>query len=222
MKIKNRRSRFCRIIAELSLRATARQFALCLFFFCSVNLFSQNMVFLDSMQLEEVYSYLDLTEALQHPEKVIRLELRKKKLKEFPKEIFQFKNLQYLDISKNQLKELPDSIYLLTQLQYLNVSRNKLGSLPKEIGKMTNLVYLHANNNNLIGLPPQIGNLERLRVIDLWSNDLSDFPESLSKLKELNTFDVRAIMINVDTIRQLKKWMPNVNILYDPPCNCKI
>ena len=206
------------------MRGSAKQSFLILFIFLifSVKGISQNMVFLDSAQLEETYSYLDLTEALQHPERVVRLELRKKHLKEFPKEIFQFKNLQYLDISKNQIKELPDSIYLLTQLQYLNVSKNKLGSLPKEIGKMSNLVYLHANNNNLIGLPPQIGNLERLRVIDLWSNDLSDFPESLSKLKELNTFDIRAIMINTETIKQLKKWMPNVNVLFDPPCNCKL
>jgi Leucine-rich repeat (LRR) protein len=208
MKIKNMRSLFCKI-------------ALVLFLF-SGKLFSQDNVLLDSMQLEETYSYIDLEEALKHPEMVVRLELRKKKLKEFPKEIFQFKNLQYLDLGKNQIKELPDSIYLLKQLQYLDVSRNKLGSLPKEIGKMSNLVYLHANNNNLIGLPPQIGNLERLRIIDLWSNDLSEFPESLTKLKELTILDIRAIMINVDTIRQLKKWLPNVEIKYDPPCNCKI
>ena len=201
--------------------------------FCKITLFvclfaagkivsQTNTVLLDSAQLGEAYSYLDLTEAMKFPERVVRLELRKQKLKEFPKEIFMFKNLQYLDLSKNQIKELPDSIYQLTQLQYLDVSRNKLGSLPKEIGKMSNLVYLHANNNNLIGLPPQIGNLERLRVIDLWSNELADFPESLSKLKELNTFDVRAIMMNAETIKQLKKWMPNVDVKYDPPCNCKL
>lgn len=186
------------------------------------NVRAQNNVLLDSMQLEETYTYLSLEEALKHPEMVVRLELKKKKLKEFPKEIFQFKNLQYLDISRNQLTEIPDSLFHLTNLQYLNISRNKLGSLPKEIGKLANLVYLHANNNNLIGLPPQIGNLERLHVLDLWSNDLSDFPETLSKLHDLNTFDVRAIMINIETVRQLKKWMPNANVLYDPPCNCKL
>lgn len=218
MQMKKMRFRFCKMLLASRISLLSISVLLLL----SGKMFSQNMVLLDSTQLEETYSYLDLTEALQHPEKVIRLELRKKHLKEFPKEIYLFKNLQYLDISRNQIKELPDSIYLLTQLQYLNVSRNKLGSLPKEIGKMSNLVYLHANNNNLIGLPPQIGNLERLRVIDLWSNDLSDYPETLSNLKELNTFDIRAIMINVETVKQLKKWMPNVNILYDPPCNCKI
>jgi len=183
---------------------------------------SQNTVLLDSMQLEEAYAYMDLQEALKFPEKVLRLELRKKKLKSFPKEIFQFKNLQWLDLGKNQLTELPDSIYLLSDLQYLNVSRNKLSSLPKEIGKMTNLVYLNANNNDLSGLPPQIGNLERLRVLDLWSNDLSDFPESLSRLKDLRVIDVRAITITQENINLLKKWLPNTNVHYDLPCNCKL
>jgi len=189
--------------------------------FLSSNLFAQGQL-LDSMQLEEGYTYLDLTEALQHPEKVIRLELRKKKLKTFPKEIFQFKNLQWLDLGKNSLTELPDSIYLFTNLQYLNVSKNKLSSLPKEIGKMTNLVYINANNNELIGLPPQIGNLEKLRVLDLWSNEFSDFPESLSKLKDLRVMDIRAITISQDNINLLRKWIPNANVLFDIPCNCKL
>jgi Leucine-rich repeat (LRR) protein len=177
---------------------------------------------LDSMQLDQTYTFMELEEAVRFPDKVIKLELRKKKLKEFPKEIFQFKNLQWLDLGRNSLTELPDSIYKLENLQYLNVSRNKLSSLPKENGKMTNLVYLNANNNDLIGLPPQIGNLEKLRVLDLWSNDLSDFPESLSKLEELRVLDVRAITISQETITQLKKWLPRTNVHYDLPCNCKL
>lgn len=183
---------------------------------------AQESALLDSMQLEEAYVYTDLQEALKFPEKVVRLELRKKKLKEFPKEIFQFKNLQWLDVGKNSLTQLPDSIYKLENLQYLNVSRNKLSSLPKEIGKMTNLVYINANNNDLSGLPPQIGNLERLRVLDLWSNDLSDFPESLSRLKELRVLDIRAITISQENINLLKKWLPHANVHFDIPCNCKL
>ena len=196
--------------------------ALACLFLISFSGFSQNAVLLDSMQLEETYVYMDLQEALRFPEKVLRLELRKKKLKSFPKEIFQFKNLQWLDLGKNNLTELPDTIYLLNNLQFLNVSRNKLSSLPKEIGKMTNLVYLNANNNSLLGLPPQIGNLERLRVLDLWSNELSDFPEALSKLKDLRVIDVRAITITQENINLLKKWLPNTNVQYDLPCNCKL
>lgn len=177
---------------------------------------------LDSAQLEQTYVYMDLQEAMRFPDKVIRLELRKKKLKSVPQEIFQFRNLQWLDLGKNNITELPDSIYKLENLQYLNVSKNRLVSLPKEIGKLTNLVYLNANNNDLIGLPPQIGNLEKLRVLDLWSNDFSDFPESLSRLKELRVLDVRAITLSQETIAQLKKWLPQANVHYDIPCNCKL
>jgi Leucine-rich repeat (LRR) protein len=195
-------------------------FALAVFIACSAK--AQVVELLDSAQLEETYSYIDLADALRYPEKVIRLELRKKKLKEFPKEIFQFPNLQYLDISRNQITELPDSIDKLKNLQYLNVSRNKLGALPKQVGRLSNLMFLHANNTELIGLPPQIGNLEHLHILDLWSNDLAEFPESLTQLKELHTFDVRAIMISIETIKQLRRWLPNTDVLFDPPCNCRL
>jgi Leucine-rich repeat (LRR) protein len=209
MQIKNMHSRFYKLL-------------IIVFLSCG-KLFSQEGgELLDSTQLEEVYTFMDIKEALEHPEMVIRLELKKQKLKTFPKEIFQFKNLQYLDLSKNQLKELPDSIYLLTKLQCLNVSHNKLGSFPKEIGKCKNLFYLNANNNNLYGLPPQIGNLEKLRTLDLWSNDLADFPEELSNLKQLNTLDLRAILISDDNTKLLKKWLPNTNIFLSPACNCKL
>ena len=214
------RFRFYKIVFETSFRAIAWQ-SVTVFLF-SVNSFAQNQVLLDSMQLEETYTYTELEEALKFPEKVVRLELRKKKYKSVPPEIFQFKNLQWLDLGKNQLKELPDSLYLFSNLQYLNVSRNKLVTLPKEIGKMTNLVYINANNNDLIGLPPQIGNLDRLRVLDLWSNDFSDFPETLTKLKDLRVMDVRAITISQENIILLKKWLPNANVHYDLPCNCKL
>ena len=210
MQIKNMHFRYCKIGIVI------------LFVFCGKLFAQETEQLLDSTQLEETFAYTSIQEALEHPEKVIRLELKKQKLKTFPKEIFQFKNLQYLDLSKNQLKELPDSINLLTNLQCLNVSHNKLGALPKEIGKCSNLFYINANNNNLYGLPPQIGNLEKLRVMDLWSNDLADFPEALSNLKQLTTLDVRAILISDDNLKLLKKWLPNTTIFSSPPCNCKL
>ena len=193
-----------------------------LIFFFSAKLFAQEKELLDSAQLEEVYTYMDLKEALEHPEMVIRLELKKQKLKSVPPEIFQFKNLQYLDLSKNQIKELPDSLYLLTNLQCLVVSHNKLSILPKQIGKCSNLVYLNANNNDIFMLPPQFGQLEKLRRLDLWSNELGDFPESMSNLKQLQTLDIRAILINDDNLKLLKKWLPNTEIFFSPPCNCKL
>ena len=57
-------------------------------------IFAQKMlaqtVLLDSLKLDTVYSYTSLEEALKNPEKVIKLELRKQKLKSFPMEVSKF------------------------------------------------------------------------------------------------------------------------------------
>ncbi|MBS1647916.1 MAG: leucine-rich repeat domain-containing protein [Bacteroidetes bacterium] len=209
MKTKHKLSLFCNT-------------ALLLLAFCGTGWAQEQKELLDSAQLVETYTFMSLTEALEHPEMVIKLELRKQKIKTFPPEIFQFKNLQWLDLGRNQLKEIPDSLYKLNNLQYLDVSRNKLGSLPKEIGKCGNLFYLNANNNDLYFLPPQIGNLENLRMLDLWSNDLSDFPETMQNLKNLTTIDIRGILISDDVVKKLKRMLPHTHVASSPPCNCKL
>ena len=79
MQIKNMRFRFYKIVFLA-------------FLFCG-KLVAQEKELLDSAGIEAAYTYMDLKEALEHPEMVIRLELKKQKLKTFPPEIFQFKNL---------------------------------------------------------------------------------------------------------------------------------
>lgn len=177
---------------------------------------------LDSLQLDSIPAITDLQEALRQPEKVIKLELRKKKYKKFPIEIFQFPNLQYLDISRNSIKEIPDSMYMIPHLQYFDASKNKISSMPKSIGRLKRLAYLNFNNNELFGLPPQIGMLENLRILDLWSNELSDFPESMKMLKNLLVLDLRAILMDEALQKRLKELMPNTTIHMSPSCNCKL
>ncbi len=189
-----------------------------LFLHCFQNL---NAQLLDSIQLNETNVYTDLSEALKQPDQVIKLELRKQKLKQFPLEILQFKNLQYLDLSKNQLKELPDSISQLKHLQYLDVSRNKLERLNKNIGTLSHLKYLNLNNNELYSLPPQIGNLSNLEVLDLWSNNLEDFPESLAQLKNLKLMDLRVILIPDALQEKIAAYVPWAKIHFSPSCRCK-
>jgi Leucine-rich repeat (LRR) protein len=176
---------------------------------------------LDSLVLDTIYSFTSIEEALKQPEKVIKLELRKKKLKNFPTEIYQFNNLQYLDLSKNNLSEIPDSIEVLTQLQYLDVSKNKLQVFSAKIGKLENLFHLNLNNNEFSAIPVTIGNLKKLRSFDLWSNNLDVFPESLSKLKNLRVMDLRAILISDKEQSRIKSLLPRATIHFSPSCNCK-
>ena len=176
---------------------------------------------LDSLTLDSLTGYTNLQEALKNPDAVIKLVLRKQHLKTFPKEIYAFKNLQYLDLSKNAIREIPDSISVLTQLQYLACSKNGLLKLTKDIGKLTNLTYLNLNQHELEYLPPQIGNLQKLQTLDLWSNNFDVYPESLSMLKALRVIDLRNILISDEVQTSLKNMMPNATVYMSPSCKCK-
>lgn len=176
---------------------------------------------LDSLSLDTLTPYTSIAEASKNPEKVIKLVLRKEHLKTFPKEIFEFKNLQYLDLAKNNIKEIPDSIEVLKDLQYLDISKNTLQSLNGKIGKLTNLFYLNLNNNEFSALPTTMGNLVNLRTLDLWSNNLDDFPENLKNMKSLQVLDLRAILIPDDKQRYILSLFPNTKVHLSPSCNCK-
>ena len=175
---------------------------------------------LDSASLLASPVYDNLEEALKNSDKVYRLDLRKKKLKIFPKEILQLKKLQELNLSKNQLKELPGELGTLTNLQVLNVSGNKLQYLPDSIGELKNLKKFVGSRNSLIAIPKRIGDLHNLEVLDLWENDLSVFPEELSKLKKLRWVDLRVILIDDNVQERIRQLLPNTKIFFSPSCHC--
>ena len=176
---------------------------------------------LDSLTLDTMQGNTSIQEALKNPEAVIKLVLRKQHLKYFPKEILQFKNLQYLDISKNTITDIPDSIYRLSNLQYFACSKTGLKRLPKEIGKLTNLTYLNFNQNDLESLPPQIGNLEKLEILDLWSNNFEEYPPTLSGLKSLKVIDLRNILISDEVQTSIINMLPKAKVYMSPSCKCK-
>lgn len=192
-------------------------FLFCFFMFSS----PAQTVLLDSLTLDTLTAYTDINEALKHPEQVIKLELRRKKLKKFPIEILQFTNLQYLDLSKNSIKELPTEIQQLKDLQYLAISKNGLEELTPQIGELKNLYYLNLNQNDLSTLPKEIGKLERLRSLDLWSNNIDKFPDEIKDLKNLKILDLRVILIPDAEQYHLKSLLPGAKIHFSPYCKCQ-
>lgn len=189
------------------------------FLFCGLVSFSQSLL-LDSVSLAACYEYKDLNEALKNPDSVIRLSLRKKKFKTFPSELYQFKNLQYLDLSKNSIDELPDSITLFINLQHLICSKSGLKRLPPNMGKLKNLKYLNVNQNDIERLPLSFGELENLEVADLWSNNLEYFPETMKKMTKLRLMDLRNILIPQNHQDNIQAMLPNTKIYFSPPCKC--
>jgi Leucine-rich repeat (LRR) protein len=182
---------------------------------------NQPLPLLDSLTLDTMAGYTDLATALKEPEKVVKLVLRKQKYKEFPKEIWSFPNLQYLDLSKNQISEFPDSLGKLQNLQVLHLSKNKIEALPRELGDCKNLVILDINQNELTMLPPQIGKLKKLKYLDLWGNSIGIFPEELKDIADnLKLLDLRVILINYEAQDRIRKLLPHTTIYMDAPCHC--
>lgn len=183
------------------------------------NVYTQTEL-LDSLELDRAFVYTSIEEAMQNPEKVIKLELKKKKLKQIPQEVFQLPNLQYLDLSKNKIRELPDEIGQLTSLQYLMLSKNELQELNPKIGNLKNLYFLEINNNELTALPFDIGKLEKLHYLDLWSNEIGRFPDELKNLKDLKVMDLRVIMIPDNDQKRIQSLLPHTKIHFSPYCKC--
>jgi Leucine-rich repeat (LRR) protein len=170
---------------------------------------------------DTTYIYRSMASALEKPDKVFRLNLSKKQLKEFPIEIFQFTNLQELDLSKNKIKEVPKEIGTLINLKRLNISFNKLEALPNEIGNLINLVYLGLNRNIIAELPLSIGNLENLEVLELWDNELYSIPDEIGNLKKLKMLELRGILFSDEEGARIDSLLPNTKVMMSPTCNCK-
>lgn len=176
---------------------------------------------LDSISLAGKPEYTSLTLALQKPDSVYRLNLRKQKLKEIPKEIFLFKNLQELNLSKNKISRIPQEIGDLKLLQKLDLSMNAIDSLPKEIGKLVNIMQLILNQNTIAIIPPEISNLTKMWFLDLWGNEIQEFPDEISKLSNtLKVVDLRVISIKPDLQEKIEQQLPNSKIYFSFSCNC--
>lgn len=188
--------------------------------FCSSKLFSQT-VLLDSLTLDTMRAFTSLEEALKNPEKVIKLELRRARLKSFPMEILKFTNLQYLDLTKNNIKELPPEISQLQNLQYFSISKNILEEFPPQIGDLKNLFYLNANQNELTSIPATIGKLTKLKNFDLWSNNIDRFPDELTNLKSLLVLDLRVILIPDAQQSAIQAMVPHAKVYFSPYCKCQ-
>lgn len=193
---------------------------LSLFFLFSELGFSQ-IGLLDSLTLDTMRAYTNLEDALKHPENVVKLELRRKRLKSFPMDILKFPNLQYLDLTKNDISELPVEIGQLKNLQYFSISKNGLEEFPPQIGDLENLYYLNANQNELTSIPATIGKLTKLRNLDLWSNNIDRFPEELKYLKSLMVLDLRVILIPDELQNTIQALLPRTKVYFSPYCKCQ-
>jgi len=176
---------------------------------------------LDSLSLSKAIEYKNLKEALINPEEVYRLNLRKKKLKSIPPEVFLFKNLNYLELSSNRINNIPKEISSLANLQYLYIGKNKIESIPIELTQLKHLKVLSLNRNGIKSLPKEIGSMYSLRILDLWGTDIVVLPNEIALLKHtLEIIDMRVIYMNRREQEVILNMFPNTKILFSKACNC--
>lgn len=146
--------------------------------------------------------YYNLLEALSNPLEVFSLDLSKNQLKEFPDEIFEFKNLRYLNLSSNKIQTLPYSIDSLTYLTELLINDNELTILPKSIWRLKELIVLDVSGNNIRELSVVESKASNLAYLDIGNNNLGYLPKQMFSFEKLNYFlvygnPIRKISCNI-------------------------
>lgn len=164
--------------------------------------------------------YTNLKEALLEPDSVVRLSLRRKRYREFPKEVYLFKNLKELDLGSNRITSLPADLGSLSQLKILRLNRNRLDLIGKQLGDLKNLIYLDLGKNRIEKLPYEIGNLRELEFLQIWGNEITVLPESVNDLEKLKWLDMRAILLTETEREDLLLQLPETELLLSPGCNC--
>ncbi|XP_017225214.1 receptor-like protein 46 [Daucus carota subsp. sativus] len=101
-----------------------------------------------------------------------------------PAQVFQLKNLQFLDLSYNSLKDgLSSEVGKLGNLKTLKLEENRLdGYVPEQIGNLTKLQHFSINYNKFSGrIPDSIGYLKGLERLYMSENSFSGFiPPSIN------------------------------------------
>lgn len=134
-------------------------------------------------------SCYNMTEALLDPLQVKTLNLNAEGLRELPKDLEKFSNLETLILSNNKLTELKLDFGSLTKLNHLDLSNNpglSVFSLPESFYTMP-LSYLNLSQNSLDALPGNLGKFSQLQHLDASHNSIQALPVELSFCKKLNT-----------------------------------
>ena len=164
--------------------------------------------------------FKSIEEAMKTPDEVTHLKLVRKRFKEFPKEILNFKNLRYLDLSKNKIDSLPLEFSSLSNLNTLVIKSNRFEEFPKEICTMKSLKKISFADNVITSIPSYIIGLDSLEDLDLFRNSIEDVSIEISKLPNLVKLDLRMIEISKDEQQRIKALVPNCKVLMTEPCNC--
>jgi len=171
-------------------------------------------------ELDTTHVFTNIHEAMQSPAEVIRLDLSKQKLIDFPVAVFEFPNLQELRLNKCRLQELPDRFNEIPLLQRLACDHNDIDSIPSSLLRLQQLNSLSLADNLIEIIPDDIDRLNQLETLALWDNPITYYPERLTEMQHLKVMDVLNNAMSSETQERLKIGLPKCKIIMSPPCAC--
>lgn len=124
-------------------------------------------------------------------------------------EIFQEKNCELDEFPKNLLQQ--------KDMEYLSIKgrvwdRNHFNKLPSELFGLTKLKYLDLTYCSIENIPPQIENLKNLTQLIIPENVISSLPDEIKELKNLKYLDLRGLEFSKEEQKRTKKLLPNCKI----------
>lgn len=118
--------------------------------------------------------YKSIRHAIRNPEKVKFLDLSDKGIKELPKEILMFNNLQVLKASRNKIETVPAFVDSLKNLETLILSHNTIREFPNHLSRLNKLRLLDLSSNKIKSLDFPISGFGRLEYLDLSFNEVNE------------------------------------------------
>ena len=103
--------------------------------------------------------WTNFEDALQRPERVLRLDLTKQKWKEFDHRLRRFRQLRELILDRNRIDSIPPWISEFQHLERLSMRSNKLHSIPPDLLEVGTLRGLDLADNEIEGIPEDIDHL---------------------------------------------------------------
>ncbi|KKK92445.1 hypothetical protein LCGC14_2702850, partial [marine sediment metagenome] len=179
-----------------------------------------NIKFEKSIQFEILYDFEEYkrNSIVIKNKHVIRLDMYKVNLRQFPEIITQLSYLKELFLRKLRLKSISENIGELNSLERVDFSYNIIEKLPDSIRNLQNLKKLYLENNRLYFLPQALGDLKNLQELNIIDNKISTIPETfigLLSLEELwmrgNYFEKFPVVLeNLKNLKYLSLSVENV------------
>lgn len=179
-------------------------------------------------ELQTLERFSVLADAVKDPLKVRYLDFlsTSPKFKLWPSELSDMKNVVFLNMGGNQIKEFPLEVFNLPELQYLyldeqeignfkikdmtalkksnitciSLKKNKLSKIPSSLLELPRLKELQASNNKIADISIE-GTFDaknsKLRVIDLQKNKFTAIPPELNSAPYISEINLAENDINI-------------------------